>query len=73
MSTSTGRLSSSEQKQAVTYDSPEKTMSAVLSKLDEVVDALKALTAKLDADSGVNGTDYAALITAAINKIDLRL
>lgn len=72
MSTELGRLSSSEASQPVPYDSPEKTMSAVLSKQDAIIDALKALTAKLDADGGV-ATDYAATITASLSKIDLRL
>jgi hypothetical protein len=34
--------------------------------LGAVVDSLQAVTAKLDADSGVNDTDFAATINALI-------
>ena len=35
--------------------------------LTALVDALQAVTAKMDADSGVNDTDYAATINALID------
>jgi len=47
---------------------------AILRKQDELIEALKALTAKLDADIGAGGaseTDYAAAITDAIEKVKL--
>jgi hypothetical protein len=44
---------------------------AILRKQDEIIDLLKSLTAKLDADAGVTDTDYAALITAALEKVKL--
>ena len=71
MSLTLGRLSSTELGKPVLHDQPSKTSSAVMSKLDELIDAIKALTAKLDADAGVTDTNYAALISNAISKVDL--
>lgn len=51
--------------------SPKSAEQAMLMKMDELVDAVKALTAKLDADAGVADTNYAALISAALEKIKL--
>lgn len=70
-----GRLEASELNKPILADAPEKQMAAVMSKLDELIDAMKALAAKLDADSGDTGgdSDYAALVTDAINKIELKL
>lgn len=45
---------------------------AMLQKQDEIIDLLKALTAKLDADAGVADTNYAALITNSLNKVVLK-
>lgn len=67
-----GRLSPGEVGHPVLHDAPEKQMQAVMSKLDELVDVIKALTAKLDADGGVD-TDYAAEVTASLSKIQLFL
>lgn len=46
-------------------------LQAVLIKQDEIIDDLKALAAKLDADAGVTDTDYASSITDALEKVDL--
>lgn len=51
--------------------SPKSAEQAMLLKMDELVVAIKALTAKLDADAGVTDTDYAASISAALEKIKL--
>lgn len=48
---------------------------AILEKQDEIIDLLKALTAKMDADFAdvTNAsTDYAASITDALEKVDLK-
>ena len=59
----------------VQYDAPSQTVSAIISKMDEMVDAMKALTAKLDADSGDTGgdSDYAALVSDSIEKLKFEL
>lgn len=44
---------------------------AILRKQDEIIDLLKALAAKLDADAGVTDTDYASLLTNALEKVKL--
>jgi len=53
---------------------PKSATQAILLKQDEIIDALKALAAKLDADSGDTGgdSDYAASISDALAKIKLR-
>ena len=66
-----GRLSDEEVGKEILHDAPEKQMQAVMSKLDELIDAIAALTAKLDADAGVTDTDYAAEVSVA--KIKLKL
>ena len=71
MSTSRGRLNASEVGKPVTYDDPTKVISALLSNQDALIDAIVALTAKLDADAGVTDTNYGALISASLAKIDL--
>jgi hypothetical protein len=70
-----GRLQEAEKSQPVLHDAPEKQMAAVMSKLDEMIEAMKLLAAKLDADAGDTGgdNDYAALITDALGKIELKL
>jgi len=72
MSEQLGRLVNPEQ--IVIHDAPEQTVSAILTKQDEIIDLLKALTAKIDADSGDTGgdADYSDL-TAALNKVSLSL
>ena len=71
MSLILGRLASAEKAKPVIYDAPEKTISALLSNNDALIDAVKALCAKLDADAGVTDTNYAALISNSLSKIDL--
>lgn len=44
----------------------------MLVKQDAIIDALKAMAAKLDADAGVTDTDYAATITDALAKLELK-
>lgn len=65
-----GRLTADELGKKVLHDAPEKQVAALMSKVDELVDALKALTAKMDAD-GFGDTDYAATISDSIAKIEL--
>lgn len=67
-----GRLSSGEVGKPVVHDDPSKQGQAVQSQLDAVVDALKALCAKLDTDA-VGGADYAATISDSLKKIVLYL
>ena len=66
-----GRLAADELKKKVLHDAPEKTVAALMSKVDELTVVIKALCAKLDADAGVTDTDYAAVISDAILKIEL--
>lgn len=40
-----GRLSEEEQGKEILHDSPEKQVAAIMSKIDELIDALKALDA----------------------------
>lgn len=49
-------------------------LQGMLRKQDEIIDLLKALTAKLDADSADTGgdSDYAAELTDALEKVKLR-
>jgi hypothetical protein len=71
--TKLGRLSDAEKELDVLHDAPQKQMAAVMSKLDEIIKILKDLTAKLDADSGVNDTNYASTLTDALKEIELKL
>ncbi len=64
-----GRLLPAEIGIKLPLDAPEKTVAALLSKVDELTDALTALCVKLDADSGVNNTNYAAVISTPILKL----
>lgn len=70
--TKLGRLSEAELGQKVTHDAPAKQMAAVMSKLDEIAQVLRDLTAKLDADGGVDDEDYGSLVTA-LKDIELKL
>jgi hypothetical protein len=65
-----GRLSQDELNKKVLHDAPEKTVAALMSKVDELTDVIKALCAKLDADS-VGAADYEATISDSILKIEL--
>jgi len=59
----------------LTHDAPNNTVEAMLTKQDAIIDALKALAAKIDADSGDTGgdSDYASLITDSLAKLELVL
>jgi hypothetical protein len=46
-------------------------MQAMLRNQDAVIDAIKAIAAKLDADAGVTDTNYASTITDLLSKIAL--
>jgi len=48
------------------------TEQAMLIKQDELIDLLKSLMAKLDADAGVTDTDYAATLTDLLEKVQLK-
>ena len=72
MSIQYGRLESANQK--VINDTPSVKVAAMLSKQDEIIDTLAALTAKMDADFAdvTNASvDYAASITDGLTKIDI--
>jgi len=68
-----GRLPAEEVGQDHILDDPTKGFQAVLTKQDEIIDLLKALTAKLDADGGVSDTDFASLLTDDLNKLGFSL
>jgi hypothetical protein len=70
MSTALGRLQPAEVGKKVIYDAPEKTISALLSNQDAMVDAIKALCAKLDFDA-LGSANYAASISNSLSKIVL--
>ena len=75
MSNTLGRLEG-EKDRSVVHDLPNETGSAILSKLDEVIDKLNALGAAVEAATDGNslfaGLDVAA-IKDAVKKIDLIL
>lgn len=68
-STTLGRLAAVEVGKPIIYDAPEKTVRAILTNQDAIIDAVKALCAKLDLDAGVTDTNYSALISNSLNKI----
>jgi hypothetical protein len=70
--TELGRLPSEQVGSKILHDAPEKQISAMLSKQDEIIDLIKALCEKLDADA-VGGADYAATISDGLKKIQLYL
>lgn len=70
MSEDTGRRDASEE---LTHDAPNATVEGMLTKQDELIDAIKALCVKLDADVGVTDADYASSISDALAKLKLRL
>lgn len=63
MKTEIGRLPAEEIEKGIVFDSPEKTVQAILTKLDELIDAVKALDA---ANTGVPEV-------AALKKLVLKL
>lgn len=71
--TTLGRLPDAQIGSKILADAPEKQISAMLSKQDEIIGLMKALCAKLDADAGVIDTDYAATISDGLNEIQLKL
>lgn len=53
-------------------DDPGAKVGAILANQDRVIDALKALCVKIDADGGIGGhTNYAATISDALTKLSL--
>jgi len=62
-----GRLSAEEVAAGVPFDAPEKTVRAMLTQLDSLVDALKQL--KADAYASASGVDDAI---DALTKLELR-
>lgn len=71
MSLTLGRLPQALVGKSIPYDAPERTVQALLTANDKLIDAIKAIAAKLDADAGVTDTNYAATITNSLQKIDL--
>jgi len=55
------------------HDAPNRTVEVMLSNQDKLIDAIKGMAAKLDADGGVGDADYATLLTDALGKLDLVL
>jgi hypothetical protein len=51
---------------------PGSAEQAILEKQDQMIDMLKALTAKLDADGGVTDTNYASTLTDSLSKVALK-
>lgn len=70
--TTIGRLPAEEVDEIHTLDSPEQGYKAVLSKQDQIIDLLAALTAKLDGE-GTLGGGYAAAVSDDLLKIKFRL
>ena len=56
-----------------THDAPSNTVESMLRKQDIIVDALKAMGDKLDADVGVTDADFGVLITDSLAKLELIL
>ena len=68
-----GRLLPAEVGRVLQHNAPEKQVAAMLSKMDEMINVMKSLTAKLDADAGVTDVNYASLLTNSLKKIELTL
>lgn len=68
-----GRLASDEVGTELVLDDPSRACSAILSKIDDLIVALKAIGDKLDADGGVTDTDYGSTITDALAKLKFKL
>ena len=68
-----GRLPVEERGVPLILDNPSKVVEAALTKQDEIIEMLKALTAKLDADTGVTSTNFAETLTDALRAIELKL
>jgi len=68
-----GRLPTEERGVPVLRDDPTKVSEAILTKLDEISSLMKNLAEKLDADTGVTDGDYAAVLTDALDEIELKL
>lgn len=66
-----GRLSPEEAALPVIGDVSNRQVLALTTKVDQLTDALKAIAAKLDGDSGVNSTNYASTITDALSKLQI--
>ena len=71
--TELGRLPDAEAAAKIIADAPNKQIAAMLTQQDKLIDAIKALTAKLDLDATVTDSNYAALISDGLNKIQLYL
>lgn len=71
--TDVGRLPSDEVGDEHLLDDPTKAFSALLTKVDEIIAALKGIAAKLDADDGVTDTNYRSLWTNALAELKFRL
>jgi hypothetical protein len=71
--TDVGRLPSDEVGDEHLLDDPTKAFSALLTKVDEIIAALKGIAAKLDADGGVTDTNYRSLWTTALAELKFRL
>jgi hypothetical protein len=71
--TEVGRLPVSRVGKVALHDAPNEQIAAMLSNQDAIITALKAIAAKLDADTGTSEIDYAATITDALKVLDLHL
>jgi len=51
---------------------PGGSVQAILVNQDALIDAMKAMAAKLDADTGVADTDFESSITDSLDKAELK-
>lgn len=70
MSKTLGRLDAMQAGKPVIYDSPERTVRAIISNQDAIIGAIQALCAKLDTNHGA-ASDHAATISNALKTLDL--
>ena len=73
MSLIQGDIGRDDQQENIVHDAPNKTVETMLRNQDLVIDAIKAIAAQLDADTGVNDTDYASGITDSLVKLQMIL
>lgn len=64
MSLVPGQIGRDDQKENIIHDAPNKTVETMLHNQDLIIQALKDIADKLDADTGVTDTDYNAIAGA---------
>jgi len=69
-----GRLTDSETDATIVHDAPNRTIEALIKKVDRLTDLVALLGPKLDTDTGVTDTDYESVLgTGNVKKLDLIL